>query len=71
MSRQKTKRQRRAKSARLAKIIGLILIIFGLVWLLIETQKFLKTDSLFRIENIFFECDTLLSQPEVRENAPW
>ena len=67
MNRYKRKKQRRAKSAGIGKIIGLILIIFGLTWLLHETKKFLKTDSLFRIENISFECDSLRNQPEVRE----
>ena len=67
MNRHKRKKQLRAKSARAGKIIGLILIIFGLAWLLMETRKFLKTDSLFQIENISFECDSLRNQPEVRK----
>ncbi len=67
MNRHKRKKQLRVKSARAGKIIGLILIIFGLAWLLMETRKFLETDSLFQIENISFECDSLRNQPEVRE----
>ncbi|MEA3369590.1 MAG: FtsQ-type POTRA domain-containing protein [Candidatus Ratteibacteria bacterium] len=67
MNKHKRKKQLRVRSARAGKIIGLILIMFGLAWLLMETKKFLKTDSLFQIENISFECDSLRNHPEVRE----
>lgn len=57
----------REKLIKIGKFIGIILIISGISWLSIETKKFLKSDSLFQIEGISVEQNSLLDYPEVQK----